>query len=330
MLNNTPLIDLHRHLDGSVRLNTIIELAQKYGITLPAYTLDELRPYVQIMENQPGVMAFIEKFRYMTAILADENCCYRIAYECVEDLKQEEIDYAELRFSPWFMAEAHQLNASAVVEAVVHGVQDASREFRLPVGLIGILSRTYGPETAWKELQALKTRRDDLVALDLAGDEINFPGDLFVDHFKMARDLGWNVTIHAGESCGPESIWQAIHGLGAQRIGHGISAIQDRVLMDYLQKHAIGIECNLTSNVQTSIVEDYAIHPLKQFLEENIQATINTDDPGISAVTILDEYKYAESLVGLTAEQLEQAQRNALQQAFLSDAIKKELLARTK
>jgi adenosine deaminase len=281
MLNNNPLIDLHRHLDGSVRLTTILELAREYAISLPACTVNDLRPYVQITENQPGVMAFIEKFRYMTAILVDENCCYRIAYECVEDLKHEGIDYAELRFSPWFMAQAHQLNAAAVVEAVVHGVKDASRDYQLPVGLIGILSRTYGPEIAWKELQALKTCQDDFVALDLAGDEINYPGDLFVDHFKVARDLGWNITVHAGESCGPESIWQAIRGLGAQRIGHGISAFQDRDLMDYLQKHAIGVECNLTSNVQTSIVVDYASHPLKQFLEENIQATINTDDPGI-------------------------------------------------
>ena len=327
MLNNYPLIDLHRHLDGSVRLATILDLARQYAIPVPATTVDELRPFVQITENQPGVMAFIEKFHYMTAILVDEKCCYRIAYECVEDLKLEGIDYAELRFSPWFMAQAHQLNAAAVVEAVVNGIKDASRDYQMPVGIIGILSRTYGAEIAWKELQALATCREDLSALDLAGDEINFPGELFVDHFKKARDLGWQITVHAGESCGPESIWQAIRQLGAQRIGHGISAVQDKDLMEYLQKHAIGIECNLTSNVQTSIVADYASHPLKQFLEENIQATLNTDDPGISAVTILDEYKKADTMLGLTDKQIKQAQHNALQQAFISNEIRKELLS---
>jgi adenosine deaminase len=327
MQNDLPLIDLHRHLDGSVRLKTILDLAQQYNVNLPAWTEESLRPYVQITENQPGVMAFIEKFHYMTAVMVNEACCYRIAYEGVEDLKQEGIDYAELRFSPWFMAQAHQLQAAAVVEAVVNGVKDASRDIGLPVGLIGILSRTYGPQSAWKELEALETCREDIAGLDLAGDEINYPGDWFVPHFKRARTLGWQVTVHAGESCGPESVWQAIRDLGAKRIGHGISAVKDKALMAFLAEHQIGIESSLTSNVQTSTVVNYACHPLKQFLEANIQATINTDDPGISAVTISDEYEKAANALGLTAGQIRQAKINALQQAFLPDEKKKQLIA---
>jgi adenosine deaminase len=326
MLKGLPLIDLHRHLDGSVRLSTILEIAQQHHIPLPAQDVEGLRPYVQITEKQPGVMAFIEKFHYMMAILVDDAICYRIAYECVEDLYHEGIDYAELRFSPWFMAETNQLDARDVVGAVIQGVTDGSRKFNLPVGLIGILSRTYGPDIAWKELEALKTFRDDLVGLDLAGDEIHFPGDQFVPHFKVARDMGWQITVHAGESCGPKSIWQAIRELGAQRIGHGIAALEDKPLLDYLREHNIGIECNLTSNVQTSSVVDYAVHPLKQFLEENIQATINTDDPGISAVTLRDEYQKAESLLGLTPVQIQQVQRNAIHQSFLSEEKKRLLM----
>ena len=144
MLNGFPLIDLHRHLDGSVRLTTILDLAKKHKIDLPGWTEEDLRPYVQITEKQPGVMAFIEKFQYMTAIMVDEESCYRIAYEAVEDLQKEKIDYAELRFSPWFMADANQIDAKMVTRAVVAGVKAASNEVHIPVGLIGILIILHG------------------------------------------------------------------------------------------------------------------------------------------------------------------------------------------
>src|SRR6266550_8623278 len=141
-----PLIDLHRHIDGSVRLETIIDLAKKHGVKLPGATLEELRPHVQITERQPGVMAFIAKMLWMTAVLGDADACRRVARENVEDAKREGIDYIELRFSPWFMSEPHSLDLNRVVEAVVTGVREGADETGVGVKLIGILSRTYGPE----------------------------------------------------------------------------------------------------------------------------------------------------------------------------------------
>ncbi len=314
-----PLIDLHRHLDGSVRLETILELGRRFNLPLPANDLEGLRPHVQIAGQVPGVMAFISKFYWLTAILKDYDTCRRIAYENVEDLRAEGIDYAELRFSPWFMAEPHRLNPQGVVEAVVDGVQAASRDFQLPVKLIGILSRTYGPEIAWKELAALETGRQAITALDLGGDEVNFPGSLFTGHFKRARDLGWKVTVHAGESAGSESIWQAIRELGASRIGHAVAALEDPALIDFMRGQQIGIESNLTSNVQTTTVQDYSTHPLKKFLELGLLATINTDDPAISGITLRYEYQVAAPAAGLSKEQIHLAQENALRIAFLSD-----------
>ncbi|RME05959.1 MAG: adenosine deaminase, partial [Anaerolineae bacterium] len=186
-----PLIDLHRHLDGSVRLETILDLGRQHNLPLPAWEVESLRPYVQITEPQPGVMAFLEKFEWMTGVLVDYDACRRIAYENVEDARNEGIDYIELRFSPWFMAEPHGLDPAGVTAAVVEGVQQGARDFGVRVNLIGILSRTYGPEIAWKELEALLTQKEHLVALDLAGDEANFPAAWFVEHFKRARDAGW-------------------------------------------------------------------------------------------------------------------------------------------
>jgi adenosine deaminase len=320
-----PLLDLHRHLDGSVRLETILDLGRQHNLPLPAWDLESLRPYVQVTEPQPGILSFFAKFEWMRRILVDYEACRRIAYENVEDAKTEGLDYIELRFSPWFMAEVHQLDPAGVVAAVCAGVADGVRDFDMPVGLIGILSRTYGPEIAWQELGALLTQKDRLRALDLAGDEVHFPGDLFIEHFQVAREAGWQVTVHAGEADGPRSMWQAIRELGARRIGHGIRAVEDPALMDYLAEKRIGIESNLTSNLQTSSVPDYASHPVRHFLEHGILTNLNTDDPGISRITLDYEFRVAAPAAGLTPEMIRQAQRNALEMAFLSDDEKRRL-----
>lgn len=322
-----PFIDLHRHLDGSVRLQTILELGRQHHLSLPAWDLDGLRPYVQVKGPQPGIMSFISKFEWMTGVLVDYDACRRIAYENVQDAKSEGIDYIELRFSPWFMAEAHGLDPAGVVEAVLDGAEAGSQEFNMPINLIGILSRTYGPEIAWKELDALLGQRQRIVGLDLAGDEAHFPGELFTQQLNKARDAGWHITVHAGEAAGPASIWQALRDLGAERLGHAVTATQDAALMDYLAVQGTGIESSLTSNVQTSTVCDYASHPLRQFLEKGLLATINTDDPGISAINLKHEFEIAAPAAGLTNQQIRQAQANALTVAFLTEQGKNRIKA---
>lgn len=321
-----PLIDLHRHLDGSVRLETILELGRQYNLPLPAWDLEGLRPYVQVTEPTPGVMAFIAKFEWMVGVLVDYDACRRVAFENVEDAAHEGIDYIELRFSPWFMAEPHQLDPAGVVEAVVEGAQAGATTFNIKVNLIGIMSRTYGPDVGWKELEALLQFRDHIVALDLAGDEINQPGELFTKHFEQARQAGWRFTVHAGEAAGPESVRQAILELGAERIGHAIHAVDDPAVIDLMRENRTGIEVSLTSNVQTSSIADYASSPLKHFLEEGLLATINTDDPGVSAIDLPYEYNVAAPAAGLTVDQIRQAQRNAVEIAFLSEGEKLALL----
>jgi adenosine deaminase len=327
-----PLIDLHRHLDGNVRLQTILDLGLEYNLPLPARDLEGLRPYVQVTSSEEGtavegVMAFIAKFKWMMGVLVNYDACRRVAYENVEDAQREGLDYVELRFSPWFMAETHKLNPRGVVEAVVDGTEAGVRDFGVKTNLVGIISRTYGPDSGTLELEALLQFREHLVALDLAGDEANWPGELFVDHFERARDAGWQVTAHAGESAGPESVWQAIRELGATRIGHAVSAVGDLWLLDAMAEYEIGIESSLTSNVQTSTVPSYDAHPLRRFLKLGLLATLNTDDPGISAIDLRHEYEIAAPAAGLTAEQIAQAQRNALALAFVTADERKALAA---
>lgn len=320
-----PLIELHRHLDGNVRLDTIIDLGRKHNLALPTLDKEGLRPYVQVTNPQPGVMAFIAKFEWLVGVMVDFDAIHRIAYENVEDAYMDGVDAIELRFSPLFMAKAHGLDPAGVVEAVVAGVNDGQRDFGVKANLIGILSRTYGPDIASRELEALLSQRMHIRALDLAGDEMNFPARLFKEHFRRAREAGWHITVHAGEIAGPESVWEALRGLGAERIGHALRAIEDPALMEYLAENKIGVESCLTSNVQTSCVVDYPAHPLKKFLEAGILATINTDDPGISGIDLPHEYSVAAPKAGLSKEQIQLAQKNALEVAFLTEEEKREV-----
>jgi adenosine deaminase len=321
-----PFIDLHRHLDGNVRLQTILDLGRKHNIKLPGDTIETLRPHVQVTGVMPDLITWLNKLHWMIAVLGDYDACRRIARENVEDAKAEGIDYLELRFSPYFMAGPNQLNPAKVVEAVVAGVAEGRAKTGLKVNLIGILSRTFGADACKVELEALLTQRAHLVALDLAGDEKNFPAELFTEHFKRGRDAGWAITVHAGEAGGAASVWAALQQLGATRIGHGIRAIDDPKLLDHLQTHRIGLEINLTSNVQTNTVPSFAAHPMKRFLARGLLATINTDDPVISAIDLRHEFEVAAPAAGLTPAEIAQAQRNALEIAFLAPAEKTGLL----
>jgi len=313
-----PLVDLHRHLDGSIRLQTILDLAEQHGIVLPAYDLKGLAPLVHIKDSEAGLMAFIARFKYLIEVLVDEDACRRVAYENVVDAGKEGIDYIELRFSPWFMAQRHGLNPQAVVEACVDGIQSAVEETGVKANAIGILSRSYGLEACQKELDAIVACRQNITAVDLAGDEAGFPATLFTDHFKQVRNAGLHVTIHAGEADGPASVWAAIKDLGAERIGHGFRSIQDPSLVNYLVENGIGLECCPTSNLHISAVADYASHPIKPLADAGVKFCLNTDDPGISNIDIQHEYNIAAPATGLSPKQIHQSQIDGLEMAFLS------------
>ncbi len=311
-----------------MRLETILDLGRRHNIQLPAWTAEELRPHVVVTEPRAGLVEFLAKFQWMIAVLADYDACRRVAYENVEDASREGIRYIELRFSPCFMASHHHLNPSRVVEAVIEGVRQGERDFGVRANLIGILTRTFGPGLARKELNALLDHKKELVALDLAGDEASKPAGLFSEHFKKGRDAGWQITVHAGEAAGAESIVEAVEKLGATRIGHAVRAVDDPAVMEMLRERRIGIEANLTSNVQTSAVPSLAGHPLRRFLDEGLLACINTDDPVISGIDLIHEIDVAAPAAGLTVEHVDNALKNGWEMAFLDEAEKCSLLCR--
>ncbi|WP_427978251.1 adenosine deaminase [Agarivorans sp.] len=325
MLRQFPVTDLHRHLDGNIRAETILELGRKFNVALPATDLAGLIPHVQITKQEPNLVAFLSKLDWGVKVLGDYDACVRVAEENVADLQRANIDYAELRFSPGYMAMSHQLKPEGVVEAVIEGVRRGMAKYDVQVNLIGIMSRSFGQQRCSEELAACIAFRDQIVAMDLAGDELGKPGELFVEHFARARDAGFAITVHAGEAAGAESVWQAIRELGATRIGHGVKIADDPKLMDYVAKHKIGVESCLSSNFQTNTTPDLSQHPLKQFLAHGIRASLNTDDPGVSAIDLPNEYQIAREVLGFADEQIAQLQSNGLKMAFISEKARQSL-----
>ena len=228
------------------------------------------------------------------------------------------------------MSEIHDLDPAGVVAAVADGIKAAERDTGVRAQMIGIMSRTYDTQTCHRELDALLAHRDHLVAIDLAGDELKFPAELFRDHFKRARDAGLQVTVHAGEVGGPESVWAAIRELGASRIGHGIHSLRDPELVEYLAEHRIGLEVSITSNIHIGTVDEYANHPVRQIFELGLLANLNTDDPAISGIDLRHEYEVAAVRAGMSQQMTRQSQANALEMAFLPEEEKLALLKRNR
>lgn len=321
-----PLVDLHRHLDGNIAPATVWDLAKKHNISLPGNSLEEFIPHAQVQGQSSDLLGFLEKLDYGVAVLADYDAIYRVAYENVQDAKNQQLDYTELRFSPHYMAMNFNLDMAEVVNVVADAVAAGSRDFGVKTNLIGILSRTFGIEKCMAELDAILAHKDKVIALDLAGDELNFPCKMFVEHFNKARDAGLQVTVHAGEAAGPESIWDAIKLLGATRIGHCVASAKAPDLLDYLVDNEISIESCPTSNFQTAAISNIKDHPLRTFFDHGVNVCLNTDDPAVSNIDILNEYRVAQETLGFNAQELEKIQLNGVKAAFLSDKEKQALI----
>ncbi len=320
-----PLTDIHRHLDGNIRAQTNLDLGRQYNLTLPAQTIETLIPHVQVTSNEPDLVSFLSKHDRGVKMMVLLFAFFHVLFENIEDAARNGLHYVELRFSPGYMAMTHNLPVAGVVEAVIDGVREGCKTFDVQARLIGIMSRTFGEAACLQELEGLLAHRDAIAAVDLAGDELGFPGSLFLSHFNRARDAGWHITVHAGEAAGPESIWQAIRELGAERIGHGVKAVEARAQMEFRAAQRIGSDSCLPSNFQASTVASLAHHPLKTFLEHGVLASLNTDDPAVQGVDIIHEYTVAAPQAGLSQDQIRQAQINGLDIAFLTPAEKQAL-----
>ncbi|GAA0467926.1 adenosine deaminase [Paractinoplanes deccanensis] len=314
------LIDLHRHLEGSLRVATILELAHRDGHPLAA--ADDPEDLLVARGPLGGLVPFLDKVDAAPSAFPRPDDWERAAREAVRDAADDGLDYLELRFSPWFIRQETGLRPEAVIDAVTSGVRAATAETGLPVALIGILLRDLGPAQGLAQVETLLSRRDAFRAVDLAGNEAGVPAHEFAPAFRAARDAGLHVTVHAGEAAGPQSVWAAIHHLGAERIGHGVRSVEDPALLDHLAAHGITLEVALTSNLHTSVAPSYRAHPLRQLLAAGVPVALSTDDPRASAITLSGEYATARDEIGLSEAEIKAIEGYARRAAFEPSALR--------
>jgi adenosine deaminase len=319
-----PKIDLHRHLEGSLRLETLRELAQAHGIqSPPSADLGELSRFVQATNGPWTLRRYLACFTLLRQFYVSREAIQRIAREAVEDAARDNVRYLELRLSPVALARARGFALAHVLDWVYEAVDQAEEEWGTRTCLILQIGRAESFAIARRIVDLAIEHRGRVVrGIDLAGDEAAFPADRLAPLFARARDAGLGVTVHAGEASdmdGPNSIRTAVTGLAAQRIGHGIRAIEDPSVVRMLRERQITLEVCPTSNLHTGAVRHLAAHPLGVLLDLGVRATLASDNPSVSATTLSDEYQAAAAGMGLGRASILRMLRHAAEAAFIPD-----------
>jgi adenosine deaminase len=328
-LQNLPKVLLHDHLDGGLRPQSVIELAkdQKYS-KLPTNDAGELATWFQRGAQRGSLPLFLEGFEHTCGVMQTEEALERVAYETVEDMKNDGVVYFETRFAPAFHT-GKGLHHESIVKAVLKGLDRGRKEFGVEYGLLLCAMRHMKPQASLEIAElAVDFRDHGVVGFDLAGEEGGFPPKKHVDAFHYIQRENFNITIHAGEAFGKESIWQAIQWCGAHRIGHATRLIEDMKvkngevlsmgrLAQYVLDKRIPLEICLTSNVHTGAVEKIEDHPFSIFYKYKFRCSLNTDDRLMSGITLTDEYQAAAETFGLNLDALEKLTLNAMKSAFI-------------
>ncbi len=327
-LKAMPKIDLHRHLEGSLRLSTLLEIAREFELSVPTDNLESLRPFVQVTNDPPTSEAFLGKFHVLRHFYRTPETISRLVYEAVADAAADNIHYLELRFSPQALTRVRGFPLGEVTDWVITAVQKASQDFHIEVGLIIALVR-HDPLIQAREVAkvAIERASKGIVGLDLAGDEVKFPLMPFIPIFKEAKEAGLGITIHAGEWASSVGVRQAIEELQADRIGHGVRAIENWEVLQLIRERQVALEVCLTSNLQTGVVRSLDHHPIVDMLDLGLLATLNTDDPTVSNCTLTDEYQIAVKHLNFDYTNLHRLILNAASTVFLPENGRKRLVA---
>jgi adenosine deaminase len=315
-LRQLPKAELHCHLDGSVRPSTLVELGREHRVQLPKQTPEDLAEFMRVDDAQ-SLEDYLRRFDVTISVMQTEEALERIAYELVEDAADDGVRYIEIRNAP-LLNVVQGLTLVQAVEAPLRGLRRAESDFGITARFIICGLRQFPPESSLEMAQlAVEFRNEGVVAFDLAGGEKGNPASRHAAAFRYAREHNLAVTVHAGEGDGAQSIREAVHACGANRIGHGTRLIEDPELMQYVNDRRIALEVCLTSNVQTRVAESYATHPFREYFDQGLNVTLNTDNRLMSATTLTDEYVYAAEHLGFTMEELAGVALNGFESAFL-------------
>jgi adenosine deaminase len=328
-IRGLPKVLLHDHLDGGLRPATIIELAKDVGYTgLPTNDPENLASSFHRGADRGSLPLYLEGFAHTCAVMQTEESLERVAYEFMEDMKKDGVVYVESRFAP-VLHTSRGLDRSRVVQAVIRGLERGRKDFGVQFGLILCAMRNMDPGISQEIAElAVDFRSHDIVGFDLAGEEGGYPPKKHVDAFHYIQRENFNITVHAGEAFGKESIWQAIQWCGAHRIGHAVRLIEDMTikagqvlsmgsLAQYVLDKRIPLEVCLTSNIHTGAVRQMEEHPFGIFYRYKYRVTLNTDNRLMSNITLSDEYLSAANVFELTLADLEKLTVNAMKSAFI-------------
>lgn len=319
--------EVHVHLDGSVIPDTLYELSKRYD-WLPQLSLDEYKQRMRVPATCKSLPEYLATFQFVLPCLQRAEVLERVAYDLVVQADQDNVRYLEVRFSPGLHLH-HGLAVDEVIESVLKGLKQGEEHFGIKTGLIicGIREKDPGFSLLLVE-KAAKYREFGVVAVDLAGDEVHFPAELHAKAFERAYALGLNITIHAGEARGAESIRDAIDKLHARRIGHGIRLYEDEELLELVKEKQIPLEVCPTSNIHTRTVKSYEEHPARGYFEKGLLVTINTDNRTASNVSLNQEYENVARKWRLDEQALRQIAINGFKAAFLPEDEKLELITK--
>jgi adenosine deaminase len=325
-LKRMPKADLHVHIDGSVRTETILDLARAKGFPLPASDVEGLAEHVTVRPGCRSLAEFLETFEVFYPLLKDPEALERIAFELIADEAADGVRYVEARFAPVLQA-TEAFPVREVVRTALGGLNAGAREAGIECGLICCCYRSEPPSSSLETVKAaLEFRSDGVVGLDLAGDEKSFPALPHLEAFIMARDAGLPVTIHAGETGPCGHVQEGVFLFGANRLGHAIRLAEDETLTAYAARESIAVEVCLTSNVKTGAIPSPESYPLRRFLEAGVPVTLNSDDPAVFRTTLSQEYAFAARTFDLEESEIRRIARQGFASAFAPESRSRELV----
>ncbi len=328
LVRSLPKTDLHCHLDGSLRLSSILDLAEQQGVELPADDEASLKRAMRAGENCSDLEEYLKAFGVTLSVMQTAESLYRSAYELAEDAANENVWYMEVRYAP-MLHTRKGLPLPAIVDSVRQGLRDAEKDHGIKSGIIVCGIRNMSPVVSFRMAElAIAFKHAGVIAFDLAGAEVDHPAKRHVEAFHLILNNNVNCTLHAGEAYGPESIHQAIHYCGAHRIGHGCRLAEDGDLLNYVNDHRIALEVCPSSNVQTNAVADLASHPLRFYFDYGIRVTVNTDNRLVTDTSCTKELYLAHQKMGFDLEELKQIIVYGFKSAFIPLREKQEVLVK--
>jgi adenosine deaminase len=318
--NDIPKTEIHCHLEGAIRTQTIIDIAREYNISLPAYEVDELDKHVKVLDQMRDLQAVLEAFDIFQRSITSPAVFERIAWELFEDCAKQNIRLFEVRFSPDWAFHGHDLDWDACLEGLLRAQERAEKEFDMAIGIIAITSRSMGAESCLKTVDWAIRHRDHIQAVDLADGEMIYPMQDFVTPILKAKDAGLKVTIHSGEDTPASYVIETIQNFKPDRIGHGIHSIEDMRAVEMLIERGITLEVNPWSNYLTNSVPTIEAHPLKRLFDLGVKVTINSDDPEVLETNVNNEYRIAHEILGMSMDEIAMCNRFAFESTFIDQS----------